>query len=68
MGHAASLMGSLVLSVVPILVVAFFLPETFGNRGSYHTAPIVNQEDTNETTTTTPYVEMGEQRKSVDLV
>jgi len=32
-GHVTSLTGSLILSVVPILIFGFFMPETLGNRG-----------------------------------
>ena len=33
-GHVASLSGSLVLSVVPIVVFGVFMPETLGDRGA----------------------------------
>jgi MFS family permease len=32
-GHVTSLTGSLILSVVPILIFGFFMPETLGSRG-----------------------------------
>uniref|UniRef100_A0A7S1D568 Major facilitator superfamily (MFS) profile domain-containing protein n=1 Tax=Cyclophora tenuis TaxID=216820 RepID=A0A7S1D568_CYCTE len=37
LGHMASLMGSLVISVIPVLLFGFFMPETMGHRGSYNT-------------------------------
>lgn len=33
-GHVASLVGSLVISIVPIVVFVLFMPETLGKRGS----------------------------------
>ena len=36
-GHVASLSGSLVLSIVPIVVFSVFMPETLGDRGSSKT-------------------------------
>lgn len=33
MGHVASLSGSLVLSVIPIVLFAVGMPETYGQRG-----------------------------------
>ena len=34
LGHVASLSGSLILSVTPIVLFAFGMPETLGMRGS----------------------------------
>jgi hypothetical protein len=33
MGHIASLIGSLAISVIPIAVFAIFMPETMNTRG-----------------------------------
>lgn len=33
MGHVASLSGSLVLSVIPVVLFALGMPETYGQRG-----------------------------------
>mmetsp|Transcript_33011 Transcript_33011/g.36795 ORF Transcript_33011/g.36795 Transcript_33011/m.36795 type:complete len:479 (-) Transcript_33011:148-1584(-) len=33
-GHVISLLGSLIISVIPILIFFFFMPETLGNRGA----------------------------------
>ena len=33
-GHVASLMGSLIISVIPILIFGLFMPETLGDRGA----------------------------------
>ena len=33
-GHVASLTGSLVISIIPIVLFAIFMPETLGKRGS----------------------------------
>lgn len=35
-GHIASLSGSLILSFIPCLIFAFFMPETMGERGTLH--------------------------------
>ncbi len=32
-GHVASLTGSLILSIIPILIFGMFMPETLGDRG-----------------------------------
>lgn len=40
-GHVASLMGSLILSVVPIAVFGIFMPETLGRRGHIALEPDV---------------------------
>jgi len=34
-GHVASLLGSFCISIVPVLLFAFFMPETMGQRGRY---------------------------------
>eukprot|EP00531_Pseudo-nitzschia_arenysensis_P007205 CAMPEP_0116155998 /NCGR_PEP_ID=MMETSP0329-20121206/22602_1 /TAXON_ID=697910 /ORGANISM="Pseudo-nitzschia arenysensis, Strain B593" /LENGTH=449 /DNA_ID=CAMNT_0003653061 /DNA_START=28 /DNA_END=1378 /DNA_ORIENTATION=- len=36
-GHVASLVGSLIISIVPIVVFVLFMPETLGKRGSAST-------------------------------
>mmetsp|Transcript_41861 Transcript_41861/g.46765 ORF Transcript_41861/g.46765 Transcript_41861/m.46765 type:complete len:479 (+) Transcript_41861:92-1528(+) len=33
-GHVISLLGSLIISVIPIFIFFFFMPETLGNRGA----------------------------------
>lgn len=35
-GHVASLMGSLLLSIIPIVIFGCFMPETLGDRGANH--------------------------------
>jgi hypothetical protein len=32
-GHVASLVGSLAISVIPIILFGLFMPETYGQRG-----------------------------------
>jgi hypothetical protein len=34
-GYVASLSGSLILSVIPVLVFGFLMPETLGARGAH---------------------------------
>lgn len=53
LGHVASLSGSLVLSIVPILLFGIFMPETLGQRG--HLGPSHKTEETHKYN---PYVEM----------
>lgn len=47
MGHVASLTGSLVLSVIPIVLFSLWMPETFGQRGkgTTHAAPSIEDEE-----------------------
>lgn len=33
-GHVASLLGSLGISVIPVILFAFLMPETLGRRGA----------------------------------
>lgn len=33
-GHVASLMGSMIISIIPILIFGLFMPETLGDRGA----------------------------------
>ncbi|KAL7440038.1 hypothetical protein ACHAXH_008860 [Discostella pseudostelligera] len=40
MGHVASLTGSLVLSVIPIVLFSFCMPETLGQRGKLVQQPV----------------------------
>jgi len=40
-GHVASLLGSLMISFIPILVFAIFMPETLGRRGHIELEPVV---------------------------
>ena len=37
LGHAESLLGSLALSIIPVIVFGCFMPETMGRRGCYAT-------------------------------
>lgn len=39
LGHVTSLSGSLVLSFIPIMIFAFFMPETLNTRGLNKTSP-----------------------------
>ena len=65
-GHVASLSGSLVLSVIPILIFGLFMPETLGDRDakkggeSSSSSSSVATEDSEKAnvTTGTAYVEM----------
>mmetsp|Transcript_18191 Transcript_18191/g.27540 ORF Transcript_18191/g.27540 Transcript_18191/m.27540 type:complete len:96 (-) Transcript_18191:224-511(-) len=34
LGHVASLSGSLILSIIPVVLFAFLMPETLGMRGN----------------------------------
>jgi len=36
LGHVASLIGSLSISVIPIVLFVLFMPETYGQRGKRH--------------------------------
>jgi hypothetical protein len=52
-GHVVSLMGSLILSIMPILIFGCFMPESLGARGT-------KKDDTkSETAQTGDYVEMS---------
>jgi hypothetical protein len=47
-GHVASLTGSLVLSIVPLLIFGCFMPETLGKRGSVINTRNQKKENTEE--------------------
>ena len=51
LGHMESLMGSLGISIIPVLLFGLFMPETMGQRGSYN-KPQTPKQETNQ------YVEM----------
>ena len=44
MGHVASLSGSLVLSVIPVVLFALGMPETLGQRGKVQNKELNNVE------------------------
>jgi hypothetical protein len=57
-GHVASLTGSLLLSVIPIVIFGCFMPETLGDRGAtshYHDGKVKSDADGEEG----GYVEMS---------
>jgi len=56
LGHVTSLSGSLVLSVLPILIFAFFMPETLGDRCGKNISS--KNSDINNTDILEQYVEM----------
>ena len=43
-GHVASLYGSLVLSVIPIILFSIWMPETLGQRGKLVQKPVMGSE------------------------
>lgn len=53
MDHSASLWGSLIISIIPIVLFAFF-PETVGQRG--HLVPGKPKQHEDQTEMTAPYV------------
>lgn len=57
-GHVASLSGSLVLSVIPLVLFGFFMPETMGKRGDF--SETLNDETctNNKPEDETPYLQM----------
>lgn len=64
-GHVASLMGSLVLSVVPIVIFGLFMPETLGDRDSnkggeaLSSSSVAADDSEKSDVTRTSYVEMS---------
>jgi hypothetical protein len=64
LGHVASLTGSLVLSLIPVVVFGIMMPETMGQRGyGYGPRPPMVGEESNLSrrelgVPTTPYREM----------
>lgn len=60
-GHVASLTGSLILSVIPIMIFGTFMPETLGDRGqstSSSSSSVAELDPLKEKDTDSNYVEM----------
>ena len=65
-GHVASLTGSLVLSIVPIVILGLFMPETLGDRDAKEhgdaelnsTSSMIAEDNEKSNGIRTPYVEM----------